>query len=104
MKKLIVVIVLVIVLGTALSAAAPASELNHNLRGLLHYQRNTICGTSYHVPVEAMFDVFLTGNFKPQGDVLAGCRINATGFFYTVGTCAYFNVDSYQAACSATQH
>ena len=104
MKKLIVLIVVVILLGMALSAAAPASDLSQNLKGVLHFQRNTICGSSYHVPVEAMFDVFLTGNFKPQGDALAGCKISATGFFYNLGPCQYFNVDRYQAACLSTQH
>lgn len=109
MKKSIVLIVLVVMVGLVLTAAVPVPPPTQFLQGKLNWQHNNICGVSDYVSTEAMTNVYLTGKFSPSGGVLVGCQIQATGFFYRAGRCEYFDVSTYKTACptnplQATDH
>jgi hypothetical protein len=97
MKKTFVVIILVVLLASMLTAAAPRKL--QTLQGTLHWSHANICGVSDYVPTEVMTDVHLTGNFSPTNGINQGCRIVATGYFYSTGQCTYFSVDQYQLTC-----
>ncbi len=105
MKKLIILIVVLVLVGSVLIAARPApvpSTTHYQfMQGLLRWERVNVCGVSDYVANEAMSKVFLTGKFVPTDGHLAGCRITAVGAYYRAGGCLYFNVDSYELACYA---
>jgi hypothetical protein len=97
MKKRFVVIILVVLLASMLTAAAPRKL--QTLHGTLHWSHANICGVSDFVPTEIMTNVHLTGNFAPTNGINQGCRIFATGYFYNTGPCSYFSVDKYRLSC-----
>ena len=99
MKKTFAVIVVVILVGSLLTAAAPRKL--QNLQGILHWQRANICGVSDFVSLPVMTNAYLTGNFAPTQGLFQGCHIAATGYYYTTGPCYYFAVDRYSLTCSA---
>ncbi len=99
MKKSLVLLVLVFVVGILLTAAVPVPPPTETLQGKLLWQRNNICGVSDYVSTEAMTNVYLTGKFNPTRGLLVGCQIQATGFFYRTGQCDYFNVSTSKIAC-----
>jgi hypothetical protein len=101
MKKTIAVIVLVILVGSLLTAAAPRKL--DTLQGTLQWQHVNICGVSDFVPLPVMANAYLTGNFAPTNGILQGCHITATGFFNNTGLCNYFAVDKYQISCTQIQ-
>ncbi len=99
MKKLIVIIVLVVLMGVLLTAAVPAPAPDQILQGKLQWQRNNICGVSDYVPTEAMTKVHLMGKFTPTQGLFVGCKIVATGTYFHSGQCDYFNVSTYKISC-----
>ncbi len=99
MKKLIVVIVVIVLVGISLTAAAPHNS--KTLFGTLQWKPNYICGAADYVPTEAMVNVYLTGKFTPTDGLLQGCHIVAIGSSYTMGPCSFFAVDKYTVSCSS---
>jgi hypothetical protein len=98
MKKTIAVIVLVILVGSTLTAAAPLKL--QTLQGTLHWQHVNVCGVSDFVPLPVMTNAYLTGNFAPTHGLVQGCHIAAIGYYYNTGACYYFAVDEYAISCT----
>ncbi len=97
MKKSIVLIVLMVILASTLTASYPAPR--HTLQGTLMWARNSVCGVSDYVSTHAMTNVYLTGKFNPTLGVLQGCSILATGRYHLSGHCDFFMVESYTVSC-----
>jgi hypothetical protein len=97
MKKTIVVIILVVVIGTMLSAAGPRQITP--LFGTLRWQRVNVCGVSDYVSLPVMDNVFLTGTFAPTQGLFQGCSIQASGSPYTLEGCKFFAVEKYTITC-----
>ncbi len=100
MKKLIVLVVVLILVGSVLIAATPAPSLRtQTLQGSLRWEKRNVCGVSDYVSNEAMTNIFLTGNFAPTNGQFVGCRVTATGTYYQASSCNYFKVSAYQVVC-----
>ena len=97
MKKTIAVIILVVVIGSMLSAAGPRQITP--LMGTLKWQRVNVCGVSDYVSLPVMDNVYLTGRFEPTQGLYQGCSIQASGSPYTLEGCKYFAVDKYTITC-----
>ncbi len=97
MKRTIAVIILVVVIGSMLTAAG--IRTTQSLQGTLRWTRGSVCGVSDYVSLPVMDNVFLTGKFVPTNGLVQGCTLNAMGSAYTVGSCQYFAVDRYSIAC-----
>jgi hypothetical protein len=97
MKKVIVIITVVILIGTMLSAAGPRPV--NPMMGTLEWQRVNVCGVSDYVSLPVMENLYLTGRFQPTQGLLQGCTIQATGSPYTLEGCKYFAVDKYTITC-----
>jgi len=98
MKKSILMIVLIFLLASTLTAASPRPR--DTLQGILQWQRNSVCGVSDYVSTHAMTNVYLTGKFTPTQGLLQGCTILATGAYHLSGHCDFFMVDSYTLNCT----
>ena len=101
MKRTIAVMVVVILVGSLLTAAAPLKP--QTLQGILHWQHANVCGVSDFVPLPVMTNAYLTGNFAPTQGLFQGCHIVAIGYYYKTGPCYYFAVDRYSISCSAAR-
>ena len=102
MKKSIVAIILVGLVGILLTAAVPVPPPNQTLTGTLRWQRASVCGVSDYVPLPVMTNVYLIGNFKPTNGTLQGCHIEAQGTYFKTNTCTYFAVDKFKVVCPLT--
>ena len=98
MKKTIVVIILVVVIGSMLSAAGPRNITP--LIGTLQWHQASVCGVSDYVALPVMDNVFLTGSFQPTQGLFQGCTIQATGSSYSFEGCKYFAVEKYSISCN----
>ena len=101
MKKTLVLMVLVVVVGALLTAAKPVPPAYQTLEGTLRWQRASVCGVSDFVALPVMTNVYLTGNFAPTRGLVRGCTIGATGYYYDVGACTYFAVEEYTIRCGS---
>jgi hypothetical protein len=103
MKKSLVVMVLVLLVGAMLTAAKALPPATQNLQGTLRFQRNNVCGVSDFVLKDGSTGgatpVYLTGKFQPTNGILQGCHLSAVGFFYQAGACHYFFTASYTVGC-----
>lgn len=99
MKKSMVIIFLVVLVGGLLTAANPMTSKNQSLQGRLLWERASVCGASDFVSNQAMDKIYLTGNFFPTHGELQGCQVTAVGYYYDAGACKYFSVNKYGLAC-----
>ncbi len=99
MVKLIELILMCIWLGPRFIPITPTPLPIDTVKGVLQWQSENPCGVSDYVQTEAMTQVFLTGQFTPTQGISEGCSLIATGSYYHVGKCTYFNTYKYEVSC-----